>query len=106
MLVDQSFAVTLNRSMGKWKSTKKFFSSKLYQITSRESVIAISVGSENFNEVLLMKIEKDELMSKLVSEGLLRARQAFDMPGDLAFVKIKLEDGTCKESFGQEEDRQ
>ncbi len=89
--------------MGKWKTTKKFFSSKLYQITSRESVIVVSVSSEHFNEVLLMKTGKHELMSDLVSEGLKRAIHAFVMSEDLAFVKCKLEDGTCKESFGHEE---
>ena len=90
--------------MSLWRKTKKkFYSSKLYQITSRESVVVVAVGSEQYNEVLLMKTKKHELMSELISEGLQRARQAFDMPGDLIFIKCKLEDGTCKENFGQEE---
>lgn len=82
---------------------KRFTRSRLFQLSSKEVVVAVSVASHGYNNTFLLKTTKYVLLSSIVEECLDRAKEKCRMDTDLRFTSIKLEDGTCKYSFGSEE---
>ena len=73
----------------------KWMKSKLFQLSPKEVVVAISVTSQNYNNVFLLKTTKDVLLASIIQEGLNRAKDKCHMCADLVFEYIKLEDGSC-----------
>ena len=82
---------------------KRLTRSKLFQLSSKEVVVAVSVASRGYSNTFLLKTTKYVLLSSIVEECLDRAKEKCRMDTDLRFTSIKLEDGTCKYSFGSEE---
>ena len=75
----------------------------MFQLSAKEVVVAVSVTSHGYSNTFLLKTTKNVLLASIVEESLARAKEKCRMDTDLRFTSIKLEDGTCKHSFGPEE---